>query len=317
MAESLLQLLLPADAVAIALGLALAVGGLASSAWLQARGSAWAARTSVQARGARRLGFVLGLAALVLAPVLEAMSVSDEPLSEAAGALATLMRHTHYGHAALVGLAAWLAAGGLVLLPANAADVPPRRAAGLATVAAFIVTRSVVSHAGAHGDASVAVVLDALHLAAACLWVGIVLAGARLVLPPESATGGERADAAHWVARMSATAALALFLLVATGAVKAWQALEGAETLSQAAGSAYGRTLAAKLGLAAIAALLGGINRFAVLPALDGRRPAARAGDGARWRHRLVVILRAEALVLLLVLGVAALLAGTEPPASS
>jgi len=317
MAEGPLNALLLVDAAAIALGLALAAGGLASSAWLRGRGSRWADRTLAQARGARSLGFALGLAGLGVAPWLQAAAMSEQAPWEATGALATLLRDTHFGHAALAGLAAWLAAGALVLWPREGEAGAGRRAAGVLALAAFVITRSVVSHAGARGDASLEVAMDALHLAAACLWVGIVLAGARLALPPESATGAERADAAHWVARMSATATLALALVVATGALKAWQALAAAESLAQAAGSAYGRTLAAKIVLVGVAASLGGVNRFVVLPALSGRRASARAGDGARWRRRLIGILRAEALTLLLVLAAAALLSGTEPPGSA
>jgi putative copper resistance protein D len=308
-------LLLPADAVVIALGLALALGGLASAAWLRGRGSDWRGRTLARAREARRGGFALALAGLALAPVLEAGAMGDPPGWPSTDTLATLLRHTHYGHAALAGLAAWLAAGALVLAPRTGEPGRVRQSAGLLAILVVIATRSAVSHADARGDASLAVAVDVAHVALAVLWVGIVFAGARLALPPESARRADRADAMHWVARMSATATCSLAGVVATGAFKAWEMLAPAGPLLQAAASDYGRLLALKLALVTIAALLGGINRFRVLPALAGRQPAARAGDGARWRRRLLAILRVEALVLLLVMTAAALLAGTEPPA--
>ena len=76
-----------------------------------------------------------------------------------------------------------------------------------------------------------------------------------------------------------------------------------------------GRALAGKLTLVALAAALGGFNRFRVLPSLF---VSLRAGGGgevkAPWPHRLKIVLRVEAVVLCLVLVAAAVLAGTEPP---
>jgi len=79
--------------------------------------------------------------------------------------------------------------------------------------------------------------------------------------------------------------------------------------------SEYGFALGSKLALVAIAAALGGVNRFRVLPALfDGLSADIREAVIRPWRRRLETVLRLEALVLLLVIVAAAVLAGTEPP---
>jgi putative copper resistance protein D len=311
MAEDAPNVPLLAAAVAIALGLALVAGALASRAWMRGRSSAWRDRVLAQAARTCRLGFALGGAGLLAALWLGSAAMSGVPVREAGPAVGRVLRHTHFGLAWLTGLAAWLAAAACL---APERDAGRGRAAGLVALAVFVATRSVVSHAGAQGDASLDVLVDMLHVAFACCWVGIVLVGARLELPPPAASASERGDAAHWVASMSTSATVALCGVVATGTFKAWRALAPAASLAHAFDSGYGHALAAKLVLVALAAMLGGLDRFAVLPALARELAAGRPDDDARWRRRLVAILRVEALVLILVVVAAAALGSAEPP---
>jgi putative copper resistance protein D len=312
MVEGVLSVLAVAATVVLHLGLALVVGSLVSQAWMWRRRSPWRALVVRQAMAARRAGFVLGLLAVLAGLWIEAATMSDAPPSGAGAALEPLLAETHFGHAWLAGLVAWLAAAGLLLRRPGA---QPRRAsfaAGCGAMVVFVGTRSVVSHAGSQGDFTLDVAVDGLHLALAGLWVGIVFAGARLAWPAGVLQQAGRDDASAWLARMSATATFAVAGIVATGAFKVWRVLEPVASPGQFLASSYGQALAVKLALVTLAVALGGANRLRVLPRLFEQ--LAGAVDDGPWSRRLVAILRVEALTLVLVLAAAALLAGVEPP---
>ena len=192
MPEGALRILLMAATVAIHLGLGLVIGALASRAWMWRRSSAWSARVVLQAMQASRLGFALGLVGAGAAAWLEAVEMSDSPLLSAGPAFASLIGNSHFGHAWAVGLAAWITAASLSSGRLAATRRPGVFALALLAVAAFAVTRSVVSHAASLGDFTVDVAADWVHLVLVCLWVGIVLVGARLALPDELASHAER-----------------------------------------------------------------------------------------------------------------------------
>ena len=312
MGEGTLRILAMAAMAAVHLGLALVVGAIASQGWLWRRSSAWRDAVVGQALALRRLGFAFGLVGLLAALWVEAALMTGQPLMQAGPAVVTLLSHSHFGHAALLGGVLWLAAAALLVPQASRRDGAPRFAVSLGALAVFIATRSVVSHAGSHGDLTVDVAVDWVHLLLVCTWVGIVAAGARLALPPSGAPTVEREAATRWVARMSTTATIALVGIAATGLYKVWRAFEPAASLVQFVDSGYGRTLAVKLVFVGVAAVLGAANRFVVLPRLFAE--LAEAGDGGRWRRGLVRILRFEAMTLLLVLIAAAVLSNTEPP---
>jgi len=312
MDERTLRILAVAAMAVVHLGLALVVGAIASQGWLWRSTADWRDAVVRQALAMRRLGFVFGLVGAVAALWLEAAIMTEQPLMQAGPAVATLLARSHFGHAALVGIVAWLAAAAWLAPQASRGDEALRFGLSLGALAVFIATRSVVSHAGSHGDVTMDVAVDWVHLLLVCTWVGIVIAGARLALPRAGAATVEREAATHWVERMSTTATIALAGIAATGLYKAWRALEPAASLAQFVDSGYGRTLAVKLVLVGIAAVLGGANRFVVLPRLFVE--LAGAQKGGRWRRGLVRILRFEAVTLLLVLIAAAVLGNTEPP---
>jgi len=317
MPEGTLRILMIADLVAVHLGLALVIGALASQAWMWSRTSAWASRVAVQVAQARRAGFVLALAGLCAAVWFEAAAMSESPLLAAGPALGSLLTQTHYGHAAIIGLAAWLAAGAVLLMRHAGVSGLGAFIASLLGVALFVVTRSVVSHAGSQGDLTLDVAADAVHLVLVCLWVGIVVAGARLAIPDGSAAALDRSDASCWVQRMSATATAAIVGIAATGLFKVWRGWTAVGSLGAYTGSAYGYALLAKLALVTVAAALGGANRFLVLPGLFRSLAAANEHDDGSWRRRLLQILRVEACTLLLVLSAAAVLSSSELPGTT
>lgn len=310
MAQDLLGQLLLADVVAINAGVSLTLASLASNEWLCDADSTWSDTARTRGRLACRAGLVVTFLGLVCAVWFQAAVMGDTPLLQAGSTAWVLLRDTHFGHAAVAGGIAWAVVAGLSWSAEHRGRARLWSAAfGLA---ALVWSRSVVAHAGSQGDLSLDVAIDAAHMVAALLWVGMVLFAAAVRLPPAGAPMPHRLDATQWVASLSSTATVALVVVVGTGMFKVWRTGLG---LMDLVSSEYGLALSSKVALVAVAAALGGFNRFRVLPALfDDLRADISDASRRPWRQRLKTVLRFEALVLLLVLGAAAVLAGTEPP---
>lgn len=310
MAQTLLGALMLADVVAINMGVSLALGSLASDEWLRNADSPWSDAVRTRGTAVRRVGTAVTLLGLICAVWLQAAVMREAPLLEAGPTAWVLLRDTHFGHVALAGMVSWC-----VLTAASWRAAPHERARlgfiGLG-LAVLVWSRSAVAHAGSQGDFSFDVANDGAHLLAACLWVGIVLFAASVRLRAIGVPVQQRIDATQWVAALSSTATVALVVVVLTGSYKIWR---NGTSVTALVTSDYGMALGSKLALVALAAALGGFNRFRILPALfvDLR---ADVGDAVPrpWRRRLKTVLCIEALALLLVLVAAAVLAGTEPP---
>jgi len=226
-------------------------------------------------------------------------------LGSASSMVPMMVRETHYGHAWSAGFAALTAA--VIGMAASRRLCVPIGVLGLAT---FMLTRSVVSHAGIDGDFTLKVGVDWLHLVLVCLWVGMVFIGAFIALRQRPHTQGDAADSAAWVASLSEAATVALVGIVLTGALKVWWATP---SVAQLVASSYGGVLLVKVLLVGAAMGLGGVNRFFVMPPLLGRLQGTAPRE-PNLQRRFVRVLRMEALVLLLVFAVAAILSGTPNP---
>lgn len=106
--------------------------------------------------------------------------------------------------------------------------------------------------------------LDTTHVAAAAIWAGGLFAMTAIVW--RRTMRGERTHAAELVARFSGIAALALALVAAAGVAMATFVLDSPREIIS---TEWGRTLAAKTTVVAIAALAGGYNHFRLRPALE------------------------------------------------
>lgn len=281
-----LELAQRAPTALLNLALAVAVGAGATSLWLAPLASGWAA---LQRRRLRRAGVIATVAAMLASACLlwlKAAAMGEVALTQAGEATWSLLTATHFGVAWMIGIGAL----GVSLLA---------RRLTLVGLSAFLFTRSMVSHAAGDGDFTLAVFVDWLHLNLICLWVGEVLLSGFLVLAKPA---GDRADCAAYVESLSLSATIALGGIFATGLFSAWHHLGGLAALT---GSAYGLTLAVKVALVLAAAILGGFNRFFVMPKL-----IAGGSDVGRFTF----VLRVEAAVLLGVLALAAVLSSTAPP---
>ena len=292
--------------VALNLSVALAVGSGLSSAWLRRASSSWAGDMRRWLRGAALAAFALALPADIAVLWLQGAAMAEVPLAQAAPATQALLAGTHYG-------AAWIA-GFIALLLAAAVAVTARPAHWtLAALAVFLYTRSIGGHAGADGDLSLQVAADWLHLVLISVWLGEVLVAALGTMRRPAADYAGRIEQASYVQALSHSATAALGGIVLTGMYAAWRALGSLDNPTYLFGTPYGATLAIKLALVAAAALLGGANRFVVMPGLlAGLRGR---GDGAEpARRRFARVLQIEALVLVAVLIAAAVLSSTGQP---
>ncbi|MDO9455883.1 copper resistance protein CopC [Nocardioides sp.] len=180
----------------------------------------------------------------------------------------------------------------------------PRVAIAAAAVAT--VSPAVVGHSRAIEPVWLLVTTDVLHLSAGAAWFGGLVG---LVLTLRALSGRER-DAALVLSRFSAVAAGLLGLLAVTGSLQGWRILGGWDPLFD---TTYGRLLLVKVGIAAVVAAIAGFNRWRLLPAATGRSGAA--GHGARRASVLRVrdVVRVEAGLLVVLLGVTGFLTNQSP----
>ncbi len=314
MPEGLLRILLYGDTVAVNLALAVVLGSVASDLWLSPSAAVWGDGMAQRAGRIRRVGFSLGTAAMLALWWLQATSMSEAAELAVGAAAWTLLTDTHLGHAGAAGFVGWCWAAAVVWSADTGGSSTRhllRRLLCLGGLAAFVWSRSVVSHAGSQGDWSRYVLVDCVHLVLVSLWVGIVLVAAATKLPAVASPRDDGLAAARWMASLSTTATVALVGIVLTGAFKTWVSIPAIVGLWA---SDFGVLLSLKLGLVFVAVALGGYNRFRVLPSLFLDLRSVQGHAPARWRLHLVWVFRLEAAVLVLVLIAAAVLSGTEPP---
>ena len=237
---------------------------------------------------------------------LQAAIMSGSPLGEAGSAVTAVLTESHFGKAWSVGFAGALLAalGGL------------RRERGSALFAVglllWVAGKAAASHAADSGDFSAREAIHVVHLFATALWAGSVIVAAVLLggfIRPSDDSPSQRTA---FCSALSHLATAALVVVLVTGFYNVLQdtAHAGAPLLH----IGWGRVLVAKLLCVVLAIVLGGWNRMIVLPTL---RMRAEQDDPAYkvQQRRFDRALAAEALVMLTVLSLAALLGHTSPTA--
>ncbi|RBY90164.1 hypothetical protein DQ244_11880 [Blastococcus sp. TBT05-19] len=246
-----------------------------------------AARRATMAAAAWSAGWAVatGIGAYLSTSVLVGVAPTSLPLSS----LQVFLLQTGAGRSALVVavLTALIAAtAGRCTTPAAA-----RLLLGAALVA--LVVPVVLSGHSAADDHLVTVTTLAVHVTAATLWIGGLLA----VL----VAGRGAADPA--VGRYSALALVCFGATAASGALAAWLLLAGSDGLGAAVGTGYGWLLLAKTTGLAVLGVVGWQHRRHTLSEL-------RAGRPGSFRRFAVV----ELLVMLATVAVAVALAASPPP---
>jgi putative copper export protein len=242
------------------------------------------------------LSRALSIVILFFSPLgllIAASEMADLPFQKTLPLLPEVMAQTHVGR-----IWAWRLGLAVVLVVSVwfTAEWLPQQIAVLTVSAALVLCDTLCSHAIDKGAPALAVYF--LHEIAAALWVGALLSlWVGFVRSELNTRWKERA-----AQRVSQTAGYAVGLLVLTGIYNAYSAigLNPGHLLY----TTYGRTLLFKLGLFAVVLGIGAYNRYRLVPA------AAAAGS----RRLLLRNVSIESVLLIGVLGLAALLANTPPP---
>lgn len=299
--------------VVLNLSIAMLVGASAAHLWLRSARSAWGIGLVPRLRKLMLLAVAAAASAYVAVLWLEAASMAEVPVSEAFPAVRSVITATHYGLAWMTGAAALLVVA--FTLPIRKGERPSSAAPLIraAALGVLLYSRSMVSHAGAAGDFTWAVLVDWLHLVLTSLWVGeVIVAGLVTLRSRPEWESKNRGECARFIASLSTSATVALAGIFVTGVLSAWR---GLGSFDNAFGNPYGTTLLLKVGLVLCAAGLGGLNRFVVMPKLLAQLRKPKPEGGANGKFALV--LQVEACILVAVLVAAAVLSSTPPPAAS
>lgn len=203
-------------------------------------------------------------------------------------------------------LAAALLAVGLATVVRSMPDAPPGtlQQRGLLIGALLALAGpAVVGHTRAYSPAPLLVLADVLHLTAGATWLGGLVG---LVVAFRALSGRELL-AAQTLSRFSTLAGGVLLTVAATGSFLAWRILGSWAGFLD---TAYGRLLLVKITIAVLVAALGGWNRWRTLPAV---RSAVGFADRERAAGLLTRTVRIEAVLLVVLLGVAGFLVSQSP----
>ncbi|WP_083979593.1 cytochrome c oxidase assembly protein [Demequina salsinemoris] len=285
--ESLVTVLAAARDVA----LSLTVGSLVAVMTVAVPGSKAADRAASLARYASIAWAVLAVGyLLVQASVITLVPLTDDAYGATLGQFITRI---DLGQAYLqMAIAAVLASMAAALM-----RTPVHAAWAMTPVAWGIGWEAVTGHAAGATDHHLAVSALALHLVGASLWLGVVAAVAWLGPVLDD-------DAADVARRMSRIAAWAAAAVVSSGVVNAALRMTGFGDLVS---TTYGRVLLAKLAVMGVAMALAAWHRRTTLPRLSE----------APTRRLFARVMIVDAGVLLIVTGLAAVLASSAPPVPS
>ena len=212
---------------------------------------------------------------------------------------------TPFGVPAMVRFALFAILIAIVIAPAS-----PRLRIGasLGAGTVLLMSQAWLGHAvegGATMYGAVMIVAYAAHVLAAAAWVG--------GLPPlafalvERHAGSDAKAVLDLSLRYSAMAMVAVGVIIFSGVANT--AFHTGGSLAELAASGYGVILFTKLVLVATMLLLAAINRFAIMPRLQGDRDLG--AKGFRALRKSIVF---EGVLAVLALGAAAVLGITPPP---
>lgn len=263
-----------------------------------------AADEATYARNTRLIYAALGLTALgAIITVLSQSALNDSTI---VAWLGTRVGRVWIGRAATliaIGVLAHdFAVTGRALTPALRAPSPKGRGA-LVVIwlsAQILLLTTLTSHSASVTEPPIVPFLaDWLHLIATSIWVG-GLAQLALSVPLAAKTVDAEDRAWLWlktVVIFSTTAALALGVILLTGAYLAWLHVgEWAALIS----TAYGQALLIKLALAGVAMVIGAYNLIVTKPQLDAAIDHPDRSPRLQRRFRRVVVIEAATAVLVL-----------------
>lgn len=256
-----------------------------------------------------KIATVLAVTGSILALIVQSLSIPDGTLLDK---IISTLGQTRYGQLWLVrlGLIAVLA---IALAACGWWFTRRRQAEGIAAwiaAAAMPFPFSLTAHASAQqAGRTFAVVADAVHLAAASIWIGGLAILFTVVLPglrPMTRENRHRVLAIV-VPRFSVLALIAVAALGITGFYAGWLHVGNLAALT---GTEYGRALIVKLALLAIVLVIAVIN----LLLISRKLTRSGAGDGTVvWSRRLRWTVGGELALVLLMLVVVGQITSLQP----
>ncbi len=173
-------------------------------------------------------------------------------------------------------------------------------ASGAALGAFALVAAAVIDGHTLSGPHPVWSALSAsVHVVSGSVWLGGVLV--LFLLLRGRLEAGRRLEAVDLAVRYSVLATVALVAVSMAGLVLTWAHVD---SLSEIWTTTWGRLVLAKLSLVAVAASLGGVNHFVVIPSLVERTEDVGLGS------RLKRLIAAEVVVIVAIVSMTALLVG-------
>lgn len=309
--------------------LAAAVGATISDIWILPRGviAQEPSLNNAHHRLWRFLGLYLGALTLCIGAelLLRASDMSDLPVLNVFPELGVVLLQTHYGRLWLWRGAALLLVWIAWMLQRRKDLSRPMSLTAFAALTAIATALSASGHSGDDGVLSLANIANSLHVIGGLLWGGIIIASISVIFPfLLRAKEPLRELAAAVSLRLSTLAGVALAMVLLPGIYNAWLQIGTWHGLWS---TLYGRILVAKITLVSSMIVLGAINRYRYLPAIQrhaGRpEPQAlftlprffRVSDEATSITDFRRTLRLEGLLLLGVLTLAAALSQQTPAA--
>ena len=196
---------------------------------------------------------------------------------------------SHTATVLLVRIVLIVALGGLLLAFGRCAIAAWRGAAGAISVG-LILSFSSIGHANTQHPAALWIGIDAMHLAALSLWIGGLV-----MFAFGTTTWLTDSDTEPVVRRFSATAMVAVPIIVVTGVAQTLKLAGGLDDLTS---TSWGRTLLVKIAVVTVLVALGGVSQWLL------------RHDGPSALKRTVLV---EALIGIAVIGLAAALVALPP----
>jgi copper transport protein len=261
------------------------------------------------------------LVALVATPVYVVLATAQFSLRSAfdLGAVVPLARASSFGRDYL-DLELVLALFGVAAAAALWVDRPERRQrsvvelialpAALAAGAAALVFPGLAGHAGQNSPRGLALPLDALHLAAASVWLGGLIG--LVVFWLSVGAGGRVAALALVVPRFSNVAFVSVMTLIGAGIGQSLLELPTFASLWQ---TSYGKALIVKISLLFAAMFLAAVNLARTKPRLQASGIRPSLGPGAAVLLRRLV--QGEIVFVAGALFAAVVLTSLAPPSSA
>lgn len=300
------------------LAVVVCIGSLSCRVWL-VRGTSGAFDERDQRCMLRNLWMLLGASVVMLVfsssiiLIARSAEMSGLTLAEGVAVIPRVVSHTHFGRVWTVRLTA------VALLCAiwwtGRRDLHNRRSPILMLIAATVVaaTRSASSHAADAGDLSLSELMDWLHLVAASVWGGGLIALSVAVFPAVFKLSEDRRKYVTEIAvRFSGLAGIAFIIVVITAAYQGWIEVGSIRAL---VGTDYGKLIIVKSTLALVLIMIAASNRYISIPRLLDI--SASGDENDRTITRFVMKVRAEAFIIAAILICTAFLIHNTPAKNS